>query len=846
MQGLAELVSNQDAQNSAEMSVLLSALIALRDGDASVRLPHNWDGVAGKVADAFNMIADRNEVMTSQLARLSQVVGKEGQLSQRAVVGEMRGFWRRSLDSVNELIDDLVHPISETARVIGAVEQARQALEEKAEQLALTSKYKSEFLANMSHELRTPLNSLLILSDQLSRNGEGNLSPRQVEFARTIHLSGNDLLALINDILDLSKIESGTVAVDISELRLDDLQRAVERGFRHVAEAKQVAFEIVARPPLPTAIVTDAKRLQQIIKNLLSNAFKFTHQGSVSLSVGVVESGWSRDNGDLQRAAQVLAFSVSDTGIGISPDKQQIIFEAFQQADGSTSRKYGGTGLGLAISRELARLLGGEIRLVSVPGQGSTFTLYLPQTLAPTRVARAPRLAEPIDDAGAVAACALDESAEPEQTTLDEAPWSTSGQRPAGGGLRAPNLADDDRGDIVVGDKLLLIVENDLPFARMMLEAARRQGFKGLVSGSGAVALAMTREYQPSVITLDIFLPDMQGWRILERLKADPATRHIPVCVVSTDDSRERALDAGAIAFLTKPLQSVDQVDQAVGQLQRLTERSRKRVLVMMADTPLRSSYLDAVAANTDIVQAQTPAAARAALADGDIDCVVTDGSVAGFGPEDVIEIVDARPLAQQMPIVLAVAGAETSAAAAAPGVTARWERGHRNFALRKADSIDPLLDATAFFLHRGESAMSERERHATHALRNADRPLEHKKVLIVDDDMRNIFALAALLDAQGMQIVSAENGRDAIRLVQDDPAIDIVLMDIMMPEMDGMQTMRQMRQLPRGKELPIIAVTAKAMKGDREKCIEAGAWDYVSKPVDSAQLLVMIRGWLA
>ena len=770
----------------------------------------------------------------------------EDLLTQSQSLAEELQSRQQELQQTNEELQQkarlLAHQNQEVERKNQEVEQARQALEEKAEQLALTSKYKSEFLANMSHELRTPLNSLLILSDQLSKNSDGNLSPRQVEFARTIHLSGNDLLALINDILDLSKIESGTVAVDISELRLDDLQRAVERGFRHVAEAKQVAFDLVTRPPLPKAIVTDAKRLQQIIKNLLSNAFKFTHQGSVSLSLGVVESGWSRDNGDLNRAAQVLAFSVSDTGIGISPDKQQIIFEAFQQADGSTSRKYGGTGLGLAISRELARLLGGEIRLVSVPGQGSTFTLYLPQTHAPSRGTRAPRLAEAIDDAAPVAR-ALDPSAPPAETLLDEAPWSALGPRPAGEGLLAPNLADDDRGDIVVGDKLLLIVENDLPFARMMLDAARRHGFKGLVSGSGAVALAMTREYAPSVITLDIFLPDMQGWRILERLKADPASRHIPVCVVSTDDSRQRALDAGAVAFLTKPLQSVDQVDQAVAQLQQLTERSRKRVLVMMADTPLRSSYLDAVSANTDIVQAEMPDAARAALVDGEIDCVVTDGSVAGFGPEDVIEIVDARPLAQQMPIVLAIAGAET---AAVPAVIAHWERGHRNFALRKADSLDSLLAATAFFLHRGESAMSERERHATHALRDADRLLEHKKVLIVDDDMRNIFALAALLDAQGMQIVSAENGHDAIRLVQDDPAIDIVLMDIMMPEMDGMQTMRKMRELPRGRELPIIAVTAKAMKGDREKCIEAGAWDYVAKPVDSAQLLVMIRGWLA
>jgi signal transduction histidine kinase/DNA-binding response OmpR family regulator/HAMP domain-containing protein len=747
---------------------------------------------------------------------------------------------QQELQTTNEELQEkarlLVHQNQEVERKNQEVEQARQALEEKATQLALTSKYKSEFLANMSHELRTPLNSLLILSDQLCKNSDGNLTPRQVEFAKTIHLSGNDLLMLINDILDLSKIESGTVAVDVSELRLEDLQRSVDRSFRHVAESKHVDFEIRTDPQLPKAIATDVKRLQQIIKNLLSNAFKFTHQGSVRLLLSAVESGWSRDNDDLNRASKVLAFSVSDTGIGIPPDKQQIIFEAFQQADGSTSRKYGGTGLGLAISRELARLLGGEIRLSSAPSQGSTFTLYLPQSYTPTRNVRHPRSTEV---SGLVERVRAYDDHEP--AALLAPGGHVAADQPAGANasgndeLVSANVANDDRNDILLGDKVLLIVENDLAFADVLLQAARQTGFKGLVSTSGAGALAMTRDYQPALITLDIFLPDMEGWRILERLKSDLATRHIPICVVSTDDSRERALHSGAVGFLSKPLQSLDVVEQALSNLYAFTDRRKKKLLVMLSPSIGRKQYLDALDADTEVIVADSAARARSELLN--VDCLITDGELPDFGPEDVIESLEQRPLARQLSVVLATSQAE---------IASRWESGRSAYALRKVDGLERMLDATAFFLHRGEAAMSVQERESIQALYEVDRILEGKKVLIVDDDMRNIFALATVLDSRGMVIVSAENGRDAIRLVESDPTIDIVLMDIMMPEMDGMETMRRMRKLSRGKNLPLIAVTAKAMKGDREKCIDAGAWDYLSKPVDTAHLLVVLRGWLA
>ncbi|MFZ5542755.1 MAG: response regulator, partial [Pseudomonadota bacterium] len=767
---------------------------------------------------------------TEDLLKQSQSLAQELQSRQQEL--------QQTNQELQEKARLLAHQNEEVERKNREVEQARQALEEKAEQLALTSKYKSEFLANMSHELRTPLNSLLILSDQLCKNPEGNLSAKQVEFAKTIHSSGNDLLMLINDILDLSKIESGTVAVDVSELRMDDLLRSVERGFRHFAESKHLEFEVNADGPLPKTMVTDAKRLQQIIKNLLSNAFKFTHQGRVAFSVAPVAGGWSPDNEDLNRAAQVIAFSVSDTGIGIQPDKQQIIFEAFQQADGSTSRKYGGTGLGLAISRELSKLLGGEIRLVSAPGKGSTFTLFLPVSYMPSRGSRLGRNAEverrpPAAEVPAGTPLRADNARRPAPGSEARAMEAQAlGAQDEGEVFL--NVADDDRNDIANGDRVLLIVENDIGFAKVLLEAARENGFKGLVSTTGAGALALTREYHPSAITLDIFLPDMQGWRILDRLKTDLETRHIPVCVVSTDDSRDRALQAGALGFLAKPLQSKDMVVEALTQLRRYTERPTRRLLVVMPDGEARRGLVASFEQDVDAWLVEREDEAREVLSQA--DCVVVDASVPGLSPRDVLEAIEQRGGTQQLPVVV-------FNAAQLDGTP--WLGHPGGFALREVRSMNALLDATAFFLHRHPARMSEAERGAVEAMRGGHRTLEGKKALIVDDDMRNIFALATVLDEEGMVIVSADNGREAIRMVEADPTIDIVLMDVMMPEMDGLTTMQEIRKLPRGKELPMVAVTAKAMKGDRQKCIEAGAWDYLSKPVDPSNLLAVLRGWL-
>jgi HAMP domain-containing protein/signal transduction histidine kinase/DNA-binding response OmpR family regulator len=728
---------------------------------------------------------------------------------------------------LEEKARQLAHQNQEVERKNTEVEQARQALEEKAKQLALTSKYKSEFLANMSHELRTPLNSLLLLSDQLTRNAEGNLNQRQVEAAKTIHASGNDLLALINDILDLSKIESGTVQVDISELRLLDLQRYVERTFRHIAESSRVGFNIQLDPALSRSMHTDIKRMQQIIKNLLSNAFKFTHEGSVTFSVAPATSGWSIENEELNRAGQVVAFAVADTGIGISQDKQQIIFEAFQQADGSTSRKYGGTGLGLAISRELSKLLGGEIRLISSPGVGSTFTLYLPLAYAASRrVAAAPMQRQALIEAPVAEAPAAARSPEVE-------PIYTEPEVEA-----EPNEAGDDRAEVKPDDLSILIVENDLAFARVLLEAARAQGFKGLVAGTAASALSQLKEYQPSVMTLDIFLPDMQGWRILDRLKADLSTRHVPVCVVSTDDSRERALNSGAIGFIAKPVHSRQLIDEALTRLKTYVTSARKTLQLLMAQSPERDALVERLSADDiEVYATDNKAELCARLRRDPADCLVVQSGVADLQPSDLVEVIDEQVVTRQLPIVLY--GPEGG------GALAAWKRSDGVFALREARSAERLLDTIYFFLHRSVMGLAQEQRQTVQDLHNSSRVLEGKKALIVDDDMRNIFALSTVLHDQGMHMVSANNGREAIRLVKQEPDIDIVLMDIMMPEMDGITTMQEIRKLPEKKDLPIIAVTAKAMKGDREKCIRAGAWDYLSKPVDTIHLLAVLRGWL-
>ncbi len=715
------------------------------------------------------------------------------------------------------------------------VEQAKLALEEKATQLALSSKYKSEFLANMSHELRTPLNSLLILAQQLGDNPDGNLSGKQVEFAKTIHGSGSDLLTLINDILDLSKIESGTVTLDVSEYRFQNLRNYVDRTFRHMAEAKHLGFSVELKDNLPTAMMTDTTRLQQVLKNLLSNAFKFTTHGQVSLSISLVNSGFSSDHPNLLHADAVLSFAVCDTGVGIASDKLQLIFEAFQQADGSTARKYGGTGLGLSISRELARLLGGEIRVESAVGNGSTFTLFLPYNRAGFvnyDMGRQPQVRLPTPAPQVVyTAPHYSELSQPEHDSLSAITDIEADMEQYG--------SSDDRGLVAPGDPSVLIIEDDERFSKIVLDFAREKNFKGIVTLQGDSALSLARDYLPSAILLDLDLPDIDGFTVLDRLKRDPSTRHIPVHVMSSLRERERALRLGAISYLNKPV-SKAALQEEFTRIQKFL-LGGKRSLLVVDDEQMQRDAIVALIGDADlhIVAVDTGQAALDALREARFDCMVLDLTLPDISGFDLLDIIGKDESLRDLPIVI------NTAKELNRKEVAKLKRYAKTIVIKDARSPERLLDETALFLHRSQASLPEAQRRMLEEIHAADGGLAGRKVLIVDDDLRNIFALSSLLERQQMQVSFAENGRDGIEVLEKDPTIEIVLMDIMMPEMDGYDTMRAIRRIPKFKSLPIITLTAKAMKGDRDKCIAAGASDYITKPVDVAQLLSLMRVWL-
>ncbi|MBH8561680.1 HAMP domain-containing protein [Nostoc sp. CENA67] len=731
---------------------------------------------------------------------------------------------------LEEKAELLAQQKKEVERKNREIEQARRSLEEKAEQLALSSKYKSEFLANMSHELRTPLNSLLILARLLADNIEGNLSNKQVEYSQTIYSAGTDLLALINDILDLAKIESGTMSIDMGQILLPELAEQTERTFGQVAQNKGLGFTIELAPGLPNTIYTDVKRLQQVLKNLLSNAFKFTEHGEVRLRIEVAKHGWSHNQEILNRAQMVIAFSVTDTGIGIAPDKQKVIFEAFQQADGTTSRKYGGTGLGLSISREIAHLFGGEIKLVSQPGQGSTFTFYLPQDR---------RGGEFIPSASySPLSTPHSQLSNPHSATPD----ASTGGTPATHWLLSTQhsaLLDDDRATIESGDRLLLIVEDDINFARILLDMSRQQGFKVITAQTGSAGLTLARQFLPSAILLDIRLPEMDGWTVLDRLKHDPNTRHIPVHIMTVEEGRQRGLQLGAIAYLQKPVTS-EAISEALTKIKGFVDRRVKNLLVVEDDDTQRHSIVELIG-NSDVATTAvaTGLEALAAIRREHFDCLVLDLGLPDMTGFELIEQIKLEPNGENLPIIV-YTGRE---------VTKTQETELRRIAetiiLKDVQSPERLLDETALFLHRVQANMPAPKRHLLEQLHSRDYLLAGKKVLIVDDDVRNIFALTSMLERYQMHVLYAENGREGIRVLENTSDIDVVLMDVMMPEMDGYETTQLIRQNEQFQSLPIIALTAKAMQGDRDKCIAAGASDYITKPVDTEQLLSLLRVWL-
>jgi signal transduction histidine kinase/response regulator RpfG family c-di-GMP phosphodiesterase len=626
---------------------------------------------------------------TEGLLKQSQLLTQELQARQTELTTK-----QEELHATNEELQEKAQLLENEKKQVEAknmeIDMARRAVEEKAEQLALTSKYKSEFLANMSHELRTPLNSLLILSKLLADNPQGNLNEKQTEFARTIHSAGSDLLSLINDILDLSKIESGTVSIELGDMAMVTLRQHMERTFRQLAADKSLEFQVDFDAKLPATIRTDEKRLQQVVLNLLSNAFKFTAQGGVTLSVQSVTSGWSTNHPVLRNADRAIAIAVTDTGIGIPEDKQKLIFEAFQQADGTTSRKYGGTGLGLSISREIARLLGGELQVRSKPGEGSTFTLFVPLQAAS---------AQSLGSTGGTNARFENNGA--------SVPTALAG----------PVEVIDDR-DNLGDDPFVLIVEDDVTFASILLDLARESGLKGVVSTAGAGTLALARKLQPDAITLDLGLSDIDGFVLLDLLKHDPQTRAMPIHVISGAEEAEMVVKMGAFGVTSKPADH-DELAEVFARILKGVDRKKRRKQ-------------------------------RAA------------------GANDV-----------------------------APGPR----------------SVPELAGA---------------------------------KILIVDDDIRNIYSLTSVLESYGVDVLHAERGKEGIRILQETPGIDIGLIDIMMPEMDGYETMRQIRSRPELADVPLVAVTAKAMKGDRQKCLDAGASDYIAKPVDIELLLALLRVWIS
>jgi len=742
----------------------------------------------------------------------------EGLLKQSQQLATELQTQQKELQQTNEQLAQKAQQLAEqnveVERKNQEIDQARRAVEEKAKELALTSKYKSEFLANMSHELRTPLNSILVLGQQLTDNPDGNLTAKQVEFARTIHGAGTDLLNLITDILDLSKIESGTVSVQAEEVFIASLLDMIARPFRHEAENRRFTFEVATDPRLSRSLVTDAKRLQQVLKNLLSNAFKFTEQGSVRLSVSLAERGWSEDHGILRAAPSVIAFQVEDTGIGIPSDKQRIIFEAFQQADAGTSRKYGGTGLGLAISRELANLLGGEIQLHSEVGKGSTFTLYLPQLyVGPSGVS----LLE-MRTASAVAPL-------PFATTVPSV-------------HRIEHIADD-RENLGEGDAILLIVEDDPHYASLLRDLARDKGFKVLIASRGSEALTLAREFHPTAVSLDVFLPDMLGWTVLNHLKQDPALRHIPVQILTLDEDRQHGLSRGAFAFVKKPT-TPDELNAAFSRIKDYAAPHLKRLLVV-EDNPGEQLSIRELLEHNDIQVSMvaTGAEALAAIAEHSFDCMVLDLRLPDMSGFDVLERLRDTPLHSDLPVVV-FTGKDLSIEE-----DARLHTLARSVVVKGVESPERLLDETALFLHRVFADLPPQKQEMLERLHRSDDALVGKKVLVVDDDVRNIFALSSVLERRGMTVLTAGTGREAIATLNSTPDMAIVLMDIMMPEMDGYETMQVIRQNPAFRRLPIIALTAKAMKGDREKCLEAGASEYLAKPVNTEQLLSGLRMWL-
>ncbi|GAB3323258.1 response regulator [Larkinella ripae] len=690
------------------------------------------------------------------------------------------------------------------------LEEKNNEIQRKAEELELSTRYKSEFLANMSHELRTPLNSILLLSRLLAENNEENLSEDQIDYAKVIQSSGNGLLGLIDEILDLSKIEAGQMKLEYLNVSLPEITDELQALFAPLAKEKGLKFEIVIDKNVPAVIETDRMRLGQILKNLISNALKFTSKGGITLAVKRTP-----------RTDSTLSFSVKDTGIGIPPEKQQLIFEAFQQADGSTKRKYGGTGLGLSISRELAKLLGGEIVLSSTVNEGSEFTIHLPINGLPA-----------------------DHSLNQTTQYVSRNPEPVVSNEPAPANkyisTTIPESVPDDRKSITDRDKVILIIEDDTNFAKSLLDYSRKKGYKGVVAVRGDEGLKLAGIYKPLGILLDIQLPIMSGWQVMDALKADPQTRHIPVHIMSSHKLKNESLLKGAVDFVDKPV-AFEQMQEIFEKIEYVLNRTTKKVLII-EDNPKHAKALAYFLESFNIHSELKSNVSEGvdALQKEEIDCVILDMGIPDTKAYETLEEAKKNPGLENLPIII-FTGKSLSLAE-----ELKIKKYADSIILKTAHSYQRMLDEVSLFLHLvDENKKSGKKGEDFKKLGALSQVLANKTVLIADDDVRNIFSLSKALENYKMNVITALDGKEAYQKLQENPGIDLVLLDMMMPQMDGYETAQKIRENYQWKNLPVIAVTAKAMTGDREKCIQAGASDYITKPVDIDQLMSLLRVWL-
>ncbi len=760
-----------------------------------------------------------NEELGSQTAALKQSEGAL-QLQQE----ELRAT-NEELEANTKYLEKQKYEISQANNKL---ENARKEIELKAKQLEITSKYKSEFLANMSHELRTPLNSLLILARNLYENKKSNLSDDETEAASIIYKSGNDLLILINDILDLSKIEAGKMPINIERVSIKDVSRSINRTFDHMLKEKNLFFKIEIEEKLPLNIFTDNQRFEQILKNLMSNAIKFTFNGGITLKFANANKEKMLHKTDLQLDKSIVV-SVEDTGIGIPENKQLVIFEAFQQADGSTSRKFGGTGLGLSISRELSNLLGGELQLTSKVGVGSVFKIIVPISLEDNNSQNS--------DFKAIESPVLVDK-KVNKGTKKQASDMFAKSEPIDDIEKLVRIVDD-REVIDIQKSTILVIEDDPLFAKILLELCHEKGFLCIVANTGEEGLKHAHKIKPYAILLDIKLPGISGWDVLDQLKDVPTLRHIPVHIMSVENTEINALQKGAIGFLTKPVKK-EELDEAFAKLEDVIDKKIKDLLVVEDNTGMRKAIVQLIAdEDVKITEATTGAEMIKIMSRKEFDCIVLDLGLPDMSGFDILNKLSKETKITVPPVII-YTGKE---------LTRQEHQELRKYAdsiiIKGVKSEERLLDETALFLHRIVGNMPENMQQVIVNLYDKDKLFKEKRILLVDDDMRNVFALSKILVEKGMKVLKAEDGQKAVSILKTDKNIDTILMDIMMPVMDGYEATRLIRQLEGYKKIPIIALTAKAMIDDREKCLAAGASDYLTKPVDLDRLFSMLRVWL-